>query len=83
MCRLGLFAIIFTEMCTATLQQWELEPSAPKPAVFWAVVGGPPGMPAKPVLDGKLKELGGRAISAALCYHVLTGTRARIWDKVN
>ena len=40
MCRLGFFAIFFTEMCTATLQQWELEPTAPKAAVFWARAGG-------------------------------------------
>ena len=40
MCRLGFFAIFFTEMCTATLQQWELEPTAPKAAIFWAGGGG-------------------------------------------
>ena len=83
MCRLGFFAIFFTEMCTATLQQWELEPTAPKAAVFWARGGGGAAWkPAKLVLAGKLEEQGDRAVSAALCYHVLTGTRARIWVKL-
>ena len=70
-------------MCRATLQQWELEPTDPKAAAFWAGVGGATRKPANPVLAGKLEEQGSRAVSAAPCYRVLTGTRARIWVKVN
>ena len=79
MCRLGFLAIFFTEMCTATLQQWELEPTAQKQLFFGLGVGGAARKPAKPILAGKLEEQGDRAVSAALCYRVLTGTRARIW----
>ena len=51
-----------------------------KAAVFWAGGGGGAARkPAKPILAGKLEEQGDRAVSAALCYRVLTGTRARIW----
>ena len=81
MYRLGFFAIFFTEMCTATLQQWELEPTAPKAAVFWAGGGGAAWKLAKLFLAEKLEEQGNRAVSAAPCYRVLTGTRARIWVK--
>ena len=45
--------------------------------------GGAAWKPAKLVLAGKLEEQGDRAVSAALCYRVLTGTRARIWVKNN
>ena len=44
-------------------------------------MGGSAWKPAKPILAGKLEEQGDRAVSAALCYRVLTGTRARIWVK--
>ena len=36
---------------------------------------------AKPVLVGKLEEQGSSVISSKPCYHVLTGTRVRIWVK--
>ena len=65
------------------MQQWELEPTDPKAAAFWAGVGGAARKPANPVLAGKLEEQGSRAVSAAPCYRVLTGTRARIWVKEN
>ena len=52
-----------------------------KAAVFLAGGGGGTWEPAKPVLAGELERQGSSAVSAALCYRVLTGTRARIWVK--
>ena len=50
-----------------------------KAAVFLAGGGGGTWEPAKPVLAGELERQGSSAVSAALCYRLLTGTRARIW----
>ena len=52
-----------------------------KQLFFGLGVGGSAWKLAKPILAGKLEEQGDRAVSAALCYRVLTGTRARIWVK--
>ena len=77
----GLFAIIFSKMSNATLKQWELEPTASKTAVFGQGWGRATWKTAKPVLVKKLEEQGGTVVSSALCYRVLTVTRARIWVK--